>query len=56
MQEQTRACPVAKFRVGFVWNQEQVLGEFHDDFAPIGIELMGEFEQPGVVVREDWGA
>ena len=56
MQDLTRAGQVVEFRVGFIRNQEQVLGEFHDDFAPIGIELMSEFEQPGVEVREDWGA
>ena len=54
MQELIRDCEVAGFRVGFVWNQQQVLGESHDDFAPLGIELMGEFEQPSLVVREVW--
>ena len=52
MQELTRDCEVARFKIALEGNQKQVLGEFHDDFTPIGIELMGEFEQPCVVVRE----
>ena len=56
MQKLIRDCQVAGFQFGFVGNLEQILGELHDDFAPLGIELMGEFEQPSFVVREAWHA
>ena len=56
MQQLRGEFRFAGFQFGFVGNPEQVLGEFHDDFAPLGIELVSEFEQPSVVVREVWRA
>ena len=56
MQEPWGHFQFAGLQFRFVGKLEQILGELHDDFAPLGIELMSEFEQPSVVVREVWRA